>query len=70
VRARARGSRLDREVREFLREDPELLGLAELIASLRPDDVDSAAHAERRPRLRLSSAFRALSITARRRSSA
>jgi hypothetical protein len=53
-------------VHELLREDPELLALAELIASLRPEDVDSAAHAERRPQLRPSSV---VSFKARRRSS-
>ena len=47
------GSRLDRDVRELLRDDPELLALAETIASLRPREVVSAADAggSRRPRL-------------------
>jgi hypothetical protein len=65
----AGGSRLDREVRELLRDDPELLAVAELIASLPPEDVDSAARTERRSRGRLSSAVRALLSKARRRRS-
>ena len=47
------GSRLDRDVRELLRDDPELLALAETIASLRPRDVATTSDAggSRRPRL-------------------
>ena len=47
------GSRLDRDVRELLRDDPELLALAETIASLRPREVAAASDAggSRRPRL-------------------
>ena len=46
----AEGSRLDRDVRELLRDDPELLALAETIASLRPCKVANAPDAGR-PRL-------------------
>jgi hypothetical protein len=59
------GSRLDREVRELLRDDPELLALAERIASLRPEEIDAPARAPR-GRRRLSDAVRALVGTARR----
>ena len=47
------GSRLDRDVRELLRDDPELLALAETIASLRPRELAGASDAggSRRPRL-------------------
>ncbi len=49
----AEGSRLDRDVRELLRDDPELLALAETIASLRPRELAGASDAggSRRPRL-------------------
>ena len=53
MRANAGGSRLDRDVRELLRDDPELLALAETIASLRPREVVSA-EARRRWRARSS----------------
>jgi hypothetical protein len=69
VRARARGSRLDHEVRELLRDDPELLAVAELIASLRFEDVDSAADAARQERGRLPTAVHALISKTRQRSS-
>jgi hypothetical protein len=70
MRPSSGGSRLDREVRELLRDDPELLAVAELIASLPSEDVDSEARTERGSRGRLSSAVRALlSKTRRRRSS-
>ena len=68
MRARARGSRLDHEVRELLRDDPELLAVAELIASLRSEDVDAAAHAERHGRFRLPTAVHALISKTRQRS--
>jgi hypothetical protein len=35
-----RTSRLDRETEELLRDDPELLALAEVIASLRPQEIE------------------------------
>jgi hypothetical protein len=47
VSVSAPASGIDREVRELLREDPELLALAELIASLPPGEVAAAAHAVR-----------------------
>ena len=54
-------SRLDREVRELLRDDPELIAIAESIASLRPEDVDSGVLAQSdAPRSALSRAGRAL----------
>ena len=53
-------SRLDREVRELLRDHPELIAVAELIASLRPEYVNSAAPTERAPQRRLLLAVRAL----------
>ena len=63
------GSRLDRDVRELLRDDPELLALAETIASLCPREVASAAKARRRRwRSRLSSLGRAILAVARRHS--
>ena len=62
-------SRLDREVRELLREHPELIAVAELIASLRPEHVNSAAPMKRTPPLRLSRAVRGLFCEAGRRSS-
>jgi hypothetical protein len=45
-------SRLDREVRELLRDHPELIAVAELIASLRPEAISETARAGRpaRPR--------------------
>ena len=46
-------SRLDREVRELLREHPELIAVAELIASLRPEAISETARAGPRRRLRL-----------------
>jgi hypothetical protein len=52
---RLRRSRLDHEVQELLRDDPELLALAEVIASLRPEEMGSARARRRwldRPRLR------------------
>jgi hypothetical protein len=58
------GSRLDREVRELLRDDPELLALAETIASLRPREAAEARR--RRWRSRLSSLGRAILAVARR----
>jgi hypothetical protein len=69
MRPRAASSRLDREVRELLRDDSDLLAVAELIASLPPEDVDAASHAERHLRLRLPSAVPALLSKARRRRS-
>jgi len=60
------GSRLDRDVRELLRDDPELLALAETIASLRPRDVTAASDAGRLRRLRLSRLRRALLAVQRR----
>jgi len=48
------GSRLDRDVRELLRDEPELLALAETIASLRPREVATASDAGRSARPRLS----------------
>ena len=69
MRANTGGSRLDQDVRELLRDDPELLALAETIASLRPPEVVSAAEARRRRwRARLSSLGRAILATARRHS--
>ena len=62
----AEGSRLDRDVRELLRDDPELLALAETIASLRPREVASAEDARRRRRSRLASLGRALLAMPRR----
>ena len=56
------GSPLDRDVRELLRDEPELLALAETIASMRPRGSASASDAggSRRPRLtRLRRALRA-----------
>ncbi len=50
-----RGSRLDREVRELLRDDPELLALAEVIASLRPQDDPAASRLETAGRRRRAS---------------
>jgi len=49
----AEGSHLDRDVRELLHDDPELLALAETIASLRPREVATASDAggSRRPHL-------------------
>ena len=69
MRANTGGSRLDRDVRELLRDDPELLALAETIASLRPREVTSAA-TDRRRRWwsRLSGRARALLAVARRHS--
>jgi hypothetical protein len=61
----AEGSRLDRDVRELLRDDPELLALAETIASLRPREA-SAEDARRRRRSRLASLGRALLAMPRR----
>ena len=69
MRVRAPGSRLDREVRELLRDDPDLLAVAELIASLRPEDVEAASRPERRQRRRFSSAVCTLLSKARRRPS-
>jgi hypothetical protein len=63
----ARESRVDREVRELLREEPDLLALAERIASLRPEDVDAARDVEGHRRLRLPGSVRALVSTIRRR---
>ena len=60
------GSRLDRDVRELLRDDPELLALAETIASLRPREVATASDAGRSPRPRLSRLRRALLAMQRR----
>ena len=62
-------SRLDREVRELLRDHPELIAVAELIASLRPEYVNSAARMKRAPQLRLSRAVCALFWKPGRRSS-
>ena len=62
-----RGSRLDREVRELLRNDPELLALAEVIASLRPQEIASPATAGRRRRFALASIGSRLLGAARRR---
>jgi hypothetical protein len=63
----AEGSRLDRDVRELLRDDPELLALAETIASLRPREVATASDAGRSRRARLSRLRRALLAVQRRR---
>ena len=62
-------SRLDREVRELLRDHPELIAVAELIASPRPEYVNSAAPMKRAPQLRLSRAVRAFFWKPGRRSS-
>jgi hypothetical protein len=43
-----RTSRLDRETEELLRDDPELLALAEVIASLRPKDIEGQGLRRRR----------------------
>jgi hypothetical protein len=67
--ASVRRPRLDREVRKLLRDHPELIAVAELIASLRPDDVDSVARTERHPRFHLLTAVRMLFSMTRRRSS-
>jgi len=60
------GSRLDRDVRELLRDDPELLALAETIASLRPRELATASDAGRPRRPRLSRLRRALLAVQRR----
>jgi len=62
----AEGSRLDRDVWELLRDDPELLALAETIASLRPREVATASDAGRSRRPRLSRLRRALLAVQRR----
>ena len=62
----AEGSRLDRDVRELLSDDPELLALAETIASLRPREVAGAEDAGRRRRSRLASSGRAFLAVLRR----
>ena len=66
MRANTGGSRLDQDVRELLRDDPELLALAETIASLRPRENASAADAGR-PLSRLSRVGRVLRAVGRRR---
>jgi hypothetical protein len=62
-----RGSRLDREVQELLRDDPELLELAEAIASLRPEEIAGPASAGPRRRFSLASIGSRLLGAARRR---
>jgi hypothetical protein len=69
LRSHTRESRLDRDVRELLRDDPELLALAETIASLRPREVVGAAEARRRRwRSRLLGLGRVILAVARRHS--
>jgi hypothetical protein len=62
----AEGSRLDPDVWELLRDDPELLALAETIASLRPREVATASDAGRSRRPRLSRLRRVLLAVQRR----
>jgi hypothetical protein len=62
VRIRPRGSRLDLEVRELLGTDPELLALAELIASLPPEELGLPKRAKRRSRERMRSVRSAFSV--------
>jgi hypothetical protein len=69
VRASGHPSRLDREVRELLRDDPELLALAELIAALQPEEVECAPRRGRWRRSRVPRAVRTLFLKARRRPS-
>lgn len=60
------GSRLDGEVRELLGDDPELLALAETIASLRPAELGLPEPEPPSARARLRRAGRALLVVARR----